>query len=106
MYPYERSLVKRFEGKPFALLGVNCDSSAEKAKKVMQREQMTWPSWYDGRGGPICEDWDITVIPSVFVLDHKGIVREEYEGFPDKRDVENLIFKLLAEIEAEQKAEK
>ena len=29
MYPHERSLVKKMEGKPFVLLGVNSDADRE-----------------------------------------------------------------------------
>jgi AhpC/TSA family len=33
MVPHERELVKRLDGKPFALLGVNCDGDREKARR-------------------------------------------------------------------------
>ena len=34
MYPHERSLVKRLEGKPFALIGVNSDKNKDFDKEV------------------------------------------------------------------------
>ena len=34
MYPHERSLVKRLEGKPFALIGVNSDTDRKQLKEV------------------------------------------------------------------------
>ena len=49
MYPHERSLVKRLAGKPFALLGINSDSDKDDLKKVMEKEQITWRSWWNGR---------------------------------------------------------
>ena len=47
MYPHERSLVKRLEGKSFALLGINSDSDKPKLKKAMEKENITWRSWWD-----------------------------------------------------------
>ena len=32
MYPHERSLVKKMEGKPFVLLGVNSDGTRTSSK--------------------------------------------------------------------------
>ena len=39
MYPHERSLVKRLEGKPFALLGVNSDPK-DRLRQAMKKENI------------------------------------------------------------------
>ena len=49
MVPHERSLVKRLEGKPFALVGVNRDASREILKKCEEKRKITWRSFFDGR---------------------------------------------------------
>ena len=59
MYPHERSLVERFQGKPFTLLGVNTDSSREELKQAIEQNHLTWRSWYDGQPGPICTAWRV-----------------------------------------------
>ena len=75
MYPHERSLVKRMENKPFALLGINSDP-AEHLKETIQKEHMTWRSWSDGStSGPISTAWNVESWPSIFVLDAKGVIR-------------------------------
>ena len=73
MYPHERSLVKRLEGKPFALLGVNSDPK-ERLKQVLVKEKITWRSWWDGgsTGGPIATKWAVEGWPTIYVLDAKG----------------------------------
>src|SRR2546423_1617437 len=48
MYPHERSLVKKFEGRPFAIIGVNSDDDREVLKERMKAEQITWRSFWDG----------------------------------------------------------
>jgi len=78
MVPHERSLVKRLEGKPFALLGVNFDGSKETLKKCQEKHSISWRSWFDGRRGPIGKQWNISGLPTIYVLDAKGIIR--YKG--------------------------
>jgi hypothetical protein len=78
MYPHERSLVKRLEGKPFALLGVNSDLDKDALKKVMEKEEITWRSWWngkDGTRGPISTAWNVHAWPTIYVLDAKGVIR-------------------------------
>ena len=48
MLPHERELVERLKDKPFILIGVNGDETREKAKEVMAKEKMTWPSFWNG----------------------------------------------------------
>jgi hypothetical protein len=79
MYPHERSLVKRMQNKPFALLGINSDGDREKIKHRMQEEKITWPSWWDKTtGGPIASAWNVHAWPTIYVLDDKGVIR--YKG--------------------------
>jgi hypothetical protein len=75
MVPHERSLVKRMEGKPFALLGINFDDSKEACKKAEEEEKITWRSWCDGASGPIAKQWNIHSLPTIYVLDAKGVIR-------------------------------
>ena len=77
MYPHERSLVKRLEGKPFALVGINSDKSLEALHAAMEKEQITWPSWFDGgsTGGPIASLYGVTAWPTLYVLDPTGLIR-------------------------------
>ncbi len=76
MYPHERSLVKRMEGKPFALLGINSDPK-DRLRQAMKRENITWRSWWDGGNtrGPIAKAWNVRGWPTIYVLDHKGVIR-------------------------------
>lgn len=77
MYPHERSLVKRMQGLPFALIGVNSDKDREKTKKVLKEKNLTWRSFWNGGGtsGPISTRWNVRTWPTIYVLDAKGVVR-------------------------------
>ena len=77
MYPHERSLVKRLENKPFALIGVNSDKDREALKAVIEKEKISWRSFWNGGStrGPISMAWNVRGWPTIYVLDHKGVIR-------------------------------
>jgi hypothetical protein len=102
MYPHERSLVKRLEAKPFVLLGINSDNDREETKENIQREEITWRSWWDGGGtnGPIATQWNVSGWPTLYILDHKGTIRHKFLGFPGEEKFDGAIEALLQEAEA------
>jgi hypothetical protein len=106
MYPHERSLVQAMEKRPFVLLGVNSDSSKESGKKVVAKQKMTWRSWWDGGSteGPIATQWNIRGWPTMYLLDHKGVIRHKWVGSPGDKVLDEEIEKLVAEAEKEAPA--
>jgi thiol-disulfide isomerase/thioredoxin len=102
MYPHQRALVKRLEGKPFALIGINSDKDREALKNAMEREQITWPSFWDGGGpqGPIATAWGVRGWPTIYVLDAKGVIR--YSGVRGEA-MDKAVDTLLEELEGEKK---
>ena len=98
MYPHERSLVKRLEGKPFVLIGVNSDPKKETVRAAMDSEHITWRSFMDGgTSGPIATAWGIHGWPSIFVIDAKGVIR--YRDVRD-HDMDKAVDQLLKEMGA------
>src|SRR5947209_15620884 len=98
MYPHERSLVKRLEGKPFALLGVNSDTDKEELKKRMAEEKITWRSFWNGpkgTDGPISRAWNVRGWPTVYVLDPRGVIRAK--GVRGKQ-MDRVVDELLGEL--------
>ncbi len=77
MYPHERSLVKKLAGKAFAIVGVNSDKDLSVLRKVIQKKNLPWPSFFDGggTGGPIATKWGVRGWPTIYVLDGKGVIR-------------------------------
>jgi thiol-disulfide isomerase/thioredoxin len=106
MFDHEKSLQQRLQGKPFALLGVNCDNTKPVAKRSVEKNGLTWRSWWDGppTGSPICAQWGVTGYPRIFVLDHQGVIRYQQTGLPQNlKDVDTVIEKLVADLEREPK---
>ena len=101
MYPHERSLVEKLANKPFALVGVNSDSDREKTLQVVAEKQLNWRSFWNGgsTNGPISTAWCISGWPTVYLIDHKGVIRWKSVGV--KQEVLDAeLEKLLKEAEA------
>ena len=96
MFPLERSLVEKMQGKPFVLLGVNGDSDKGKLRELMKREQITWRSWCDGGGnanspGPIARQFNVQSWPTVYLIDHEGVIRHKMRGNPASKRFNSAI---------------
>ena len=94
MYPHERSLVERLKDEPFTIVGVNSDP-AERYRTAVADNRITWPSFADGgtTGGPIATRWSVTGWPTVYVIDHKGIIRSVGHSLD-----EDLVDRLIEEM--------
>ncbi len=99
MLPVEQSLVEKFKDRSFVLLGINSDSR-DKAKKAIEREKITWSSWWDGgnSSGPIAAKWNVTAWPTTYILDHKGVIRFRYFSRTSEEQLEEVISQLVRDF--------
>src|SRR5947208_7995936 len=111
MFPHERSLVKKMTDKPFALIGVNSDDNLDELKPVLKEEQITWRSFWNGKEGtkgPISGEWNVHGWPTLYLIDHKGVIRRKWLGSPNDEKEEAAfdaaIEKLVAAAEKDAKA--
>jgi hypothetical protein len=99
MYPHERSLVKKYQDRPFTIIGVNSDRDREKLKASIKEENITWRSFYAGStGGAIPTKWNVSGWPTIYVIDAKGIIRAKNAR---GAKLDEWIEKLVKEAEAE-----
>jgi hypothetical protein len=104
MYPHERSLVNRLRGMPFALLGINSDKNLDELHAVMHKEQISWPSWWDegSTQGPIATLYGVRGWPTIYVLDHRGVIRyKDVRGEDMDRAVDTLLQELAQDPEVQ-----
>jgi len=103
MYPHERSLVKRLESRPFALIGVNSDKDLEKLKPVLAEEEITWRSFWngpEGTSGPLSKAWGVHSWPTIYILDGEGRIR--YRNVRGEK-MDAAVDALLEEMESAQR---
>lgn len=94
MIPHEKELYARLKREPFAFLGVNHDQTEEKAKDFADREELPWKSWFD-KGNKIGRAFQVTYLPTIFVLDAQGVIR--YRDVRGK-DLDEAVDTLLREM--------
>ena len=104
MYPHERSLVQDMKDRPFALIGVNSDRDLDKLRDTVKEKNLTWRSFWNGKGGtdgPISNLWNVRGWPTIYIIDHKGVIRDK-----NKRgdDLDAVLEKLVKEAEQGRKA--
>ena len=80
-------------------MGINSDGDREALKKVMEKENINWRSWWNGgsTNGPIAARWNVDSWPTVYVLDVKGVIR--YKRVPRGVQIDEAVDTLLAELE-------
>lgn len=100
MFDDERSLVKKYQGRPFALLGIDEDADRSMLQKAEKKYNLTWRSWWD-ESNNIALAWKVRGWPTLFLLDHKGVVRWQGADVPDHKDLERRIEQLVKEAEAD-----
>ncbi len=98
--------MKNLADKPFALIGVNTNGyDPAKLKKVMDQEKLNWRSFVDARDkggmGSITSKWNLVGTPTLYVLDHKGVIRHKWLGSPGEKVIDAAIDKLVKEAESE-----
>ena len=98
MFDDERSLVRKYQGRPFALLGVDGDGDRLTLQKVEKKYKLTWRSWWD-EGGVIASQWRVNAFPTVILLDHNGVVRWQNRGVPNHWELEQRIEQLDGPVE-------
>lgn len=72
------SLYKKLRDEGFEIVGVSLDENREAMDAAMKQLGMTWPQAFDGKGfdGDICHRFGIRAIPSTWIFDRKGLLRE------------------------------
>jgi peroxiredoxin len=99
MYPHERKLVVDYASRPFAIVGVSADSK-DTLRQLVQDKKVTWPCWWDGPQGGTAQQWQVDSYPTLYLLDHDGVIRKIISGRPEEAVLNKVIRELVAKAEA------
>jgi peroxiredoxin len=97
LHEHERSLVEKYRGQPFVILGVNTDPDPGLLRATQQGQHLAWRSWWDDRQA-ITAKWGVRAYPTLFLLDGEGKVRQSFPGKPPAAELEKAIEKLMQEV--------
>ncbi|HEV8717935.1 MAG TPA: hypothetical protein VGX03_34605 [Candidatus Binatia bacterium] len=94
--------MKKLAEKPFALIGVHGNGyEPKKLKDVMEKEKLNWRSFADQR--IISPKWSARGTPTYYVIDHKGLIRHKWVGYPGEKAIDTALEKLIKEAEGSGK---
>jgi hypothetical protein len=91
--------VTRLKDKPFALIGVHVGgTTAEQLKKITEKNELPWRSFADGGSagaGPIAKQWNLSATPTLYLIDHKGVIRYKWPGIPGEKVIDAALDELI-----------
>jgi len=93
--PHVKAAYDRVHSKGFEVVGISSDDDREALEKFVKENRIPWPQYFDGKGelNRFALQFDVGGIPTMWLLDRKGALR-------DLNAVKNLtgkIEKLLSE---------
>jgi thiol-disulfide isomerase/thioredoxin len=102
--PRLSALQSRYGAQGLRVVGVTTDG-AEKASLFAQRASMRYPIAIDPRG-ETSRAYDVSALPTLFVIDKRGVVRDVAVGYDEGREaeIETLLQTLLAERSPDESA--
>ena len=106
MIPHERSLVNKLNGKPFVLIGVNSDRDPKKLEQDLKDNQVAWRSFQNQRkdSEPIANEWKVKGWPTLYLIDHKGVIKKKWLGGPGNEVLDKEVEKLVAAAEKDKES--
>ena len=105
MIPPKNALVKEMKGRPFVHVGVSVDPGRETVRAFAKKTPMPWEHWWVGPKGWALETWDVVGSPTVYVIDHEGVIRHHQAGFDPTTDkLSEVVRDLVKKAEAARQA--
>ena len=94
--PNVKSVYAKYHGKGFEIVGISLDQSRDKLDTYLQRQDIKWPQYFDGKywNNDIAVSYGVKSIPATFLVDKKGKIR--YKSLRGKQ-LEQAVAELLNE---------
>lgn len=83
------ALRNRYDGAGFELMAVSLDRDMHDATDTAAAAKVGFPVLHDA-GGEVGEQYDVSSVPYVVLIDRDGVVREEFEGYRRGEEQEYL----------------
>lgn len=91
--PGVKATYEKLHPKGFEIVGISFDKSKGDLKSFLAKEKMTWPQYFDGLfwDNKIGKKYGIEAIPTTWLVDKKGNLREKDAGENLAQKVEKLL---------------
>ena len=72
--PHLKQTYAKFKNQGFIIIGISLDRGLTPLKTYVSEQNITWPQHFDN-GGSVANMYNITQIPTTFLIDGKGIIQ-------------------------------
>lgn len=98
MIPHQRATAAKYSGKPFVLVSASEDPDKKTLEAFLQKESMPWVHWWDA-GFTAQKAYRVWATPTLYLIDHEGVIRFRAIGEHDEKALDKLIGELVAAAE-------
>lgn len=81
--PSLNTLHEQMKNRDVVVLGISIDRSGTAAGDIAAREKITYPILLDNKGKVFVKKFTVIGLPTTFIIDRKGVVREVLRGRTD-----------------------
>lgn len=97
-FPFYERLARKYAERDFVIVAISVDEEESVVRKFLQEHPVSFEVVFDA-GHRLAEQFTPPTMPTSFLFDRRGQVREIHEGFDadDRDEIEASIKRLLAE---------
>lgn len=95
--PHIKEFYEEYKGKGFEILGISLDSDREAVEEYVKKENLKWGIVYSGKGwmDDTAKYYKVNLIPSYWLIDREGILRNFGVPLRDKEKMKAAIEELV-----------
>lgn len=98
MIPHQRQVAAKYSGKPFVMVSASSDDDKKTLQAFLQKESMPWVHWWDAENAAQ-KAFRIWATPTLYLIDHEGVIRFRAIGEHDEKALDKLIGELVTAAE-------
>ena len=94
-FPEMEKLYQNYKDEGFQIVAVSVDQKANQMQRFLDKQKPSFATPHDA-GQQLVKAAEISVMPSSFLVDRKGVIRFVHEGWHGKESAENLTHQIQA----------
>jgi peroxiredoxin len=97
--PSVKAVYNKFHPQGFEIVAISVDSNESSLRRYIKEKELPWPQHFDGKGweNQFAVRYGVFGVPTMWLVDKRGILRETNARF----NLEQRVERLLAENPAE-----
>jgi thiol-disulfide isomerase/thioredoxin len=104
MIPHTNKLMTEMKGRPFTSISVSADETKEVVIAFRKKTEYLGEHWWMDYYSELRDVWNVRAWPTIYVIDHEGVIRHSQVGFDAKSDkIAEIVRELVQKAERAKK---